>query len=214
MELINENNINNFDKTFNTVVRILPLPEIAEEVIILAKDFLKNEEVREKIKDVFDNTLNKDGRIIKNISQIKDTIKEEGLKEGISETIDLVINNLKKSKQIDKNTANLLKDSKDVIIDKAIENEIENRYKGQEKILNNINEKYTKWENEFKNMNTENMDKIYNQIKNEYKKLIPTVEIIDKIKEIENLNELAKNKIKNGENNITDLEKEVCRKAG
>ena len=214
MELINENNINNFDKTFNTVVRILPLPEIAEETIILAKDFLKNEEVREKIKDVFDNTLNKDGRIVKNISQIKDTIKEEGLKEGISETIDIVINNLKKSKQIDKNTANSLKDSKDVIIDKAIDNEIENRYKGQEKILNNINEKYTKWENEFKNMNIENMNKIHNQIKNEYKKLIPTVEIIEKIKEMENLNKLAENKIKSGQNNITDIEKEICRKAG
>lgn len=214
MELINENNINSFDKTFNSVVRILPLPEIAEETIILAKDFLKNEEVREKIKNIFDNTLNKDGRIVKNISQIKDTIKEEGLKEGISETIDIVINNLKKSKQIDKNTANLLKDSKDVIIDKAIDNEIENRYKGQEKVLNNINEKYTKWENELKNMNIENMNKIHNQIKNEYKKLIPTVEIIDKIKEMENLNELAKNKIKSGQNNITDIEKEICRKAG
>ena len=78
MKLINENT---FDKTFNTVVRVLPIPEIAEEVIIATKDFLKNEEVREKIKDIFDNTLNKDGRIIKNISQIKDTIKEEGLKE-------------------------------------------------------------------------------------------------------------------------------------
>ena len=51
-------------------------------------------------------------------------------------------------------------------------------------------------------------------IKNEYKKLIPTVEIIDKIKEMENLNELAKNKIKSGQNNITDIEKEICRKAG
>ena len=211
MELINENT---FDKTFNTVVRVLPIPEIAEEVIIATKDFLKNEEVREKIKNIFDNTLNKDGRIIKNISQIKDTIKEEGLKDGISETIDIVINNLKKSKQIDKNTANLLKDSKDVIIDKAIDNEIENRYKGQEKILNNINEKYTKWENEFKNMNIENMNKIHNLIKNEYKKLIPTVEIIDKIKEMENLNKLAENKIKSGQNNITDIEKEICRKAG
>ena len=180
MELINENT---FDKTFNTVVRVLPIPEIAEEAIIATKDFLKNEEVREKIKDIFDNTLNKDGRIIKNISQIKDTIKEEGLKEGISETIDIVISNLKKSKQIDKDTANLLKDSKDVIIDKAIDNEIENIYKGQEKVLNNINEKYIKWENEFKNMNIENMDKIYKQIKSEYKKLIPTLEIIEKIKE-------------------------------
>ena len=211
MELINENT---FDKTFNTVVRVLPIPEIAEEAIIATKDFLKNEEVREKIKDIFDNTLNKDGRIIKNISQIKDTIKEEGLKEGISETIDIVISNLKKSKQIDKDTANLLKDSKDVIIDKAIDNEIENIYKGQEKVLNNINEKYIKWENEFKNMNIENMDKIYKQIKSEYKKLIPTVEIIDKIKEMENLNKLAESKIKSGQNSITDIEKEICRKAG
>lgn len=211
MELINENT---FDKTFNTVVRVLPIPEIAEEAIIATKDFLKNEEVREKIKDIFDNTLNKDGRIIKNISQIKDTIKEEGLKEGISETIDIVISNLKKSKQIDKDTANLLKDSKDVIIDKAIDNEIENIYKGQEKVLNNINEKYIKWENEFKKMNIENMDKIYKQIKSEYKKLIPTVEIIDKIKEMENLNKLAESKIKSGQNSITDIEKEICRKAG
>ena len=211
MELINENT---FDKTFNTVVRVLPIPEIAEEAIIATKDFLKNEEVREKIKDIFDNTLNKDGRIIKNISQIKDTIKEEGLKEGISETIDIVISNLKKSKQIDKDTANLLKDSKDVIIDKAIDNEIENIYKGQEKVLNNINEKYIKWENEFKNMNIENMDKIYKQIKSEYKKLIPTLEIIEKIKEMENLNKLAESKIKSGQNSITDIEKEICRKAG
>lgn len=211
MELINENT---FDKTFNTVVRVLPIPEIAEEAIIATKDFLKNEEVREKIKDIFDNTLNKDGRIIKNISQIKDTIKEEGLKEGISETIDIVISNLKKSKQIDKDTANLLKDSKDVIIDKAIDNEIESIYKGQEKVLNNINEKYIKWENEFKNMNIENMDKIYKQIKSEYKKLIPTVEIIEKIKEMENLNKLAESKIKSGQNSITDIEKEICRKAG
>ncbi len=202
------------DTAFNTVVKVLPIPDIAENVIIATKDFLKNDEVQEKIKDIFDNTINKDGRIVKNISQIKDTIKEEGLKEGISETIDIVINNLKKSKQIDKNTANLLKDSKDVIIDKAIDKEIENRYKGQEKILNNINEKYTLWESEFKNMNIENMDKIYNEIKGEYKKLIPTIDIINKIKEMYNLNNLAKNKIKNGENIIDELEKEVCRKAG
>lgn len=202
------------DTAFNTVVKVLPISDVAENAIILVKDFLKNDEIRDKIKDTFDNTINKDGRIIKNISQIKDTIKEEGLREGISETIDIVINNLKKSKKINKNTANLLKDSKEVIIDKAIDKEIENRYKGQEKILKNINEKYCLWENEFKNMNIEKMDKIHSEIKEEYKKLIPTIDIINKIKEMDNLNSLAKNKVKNGENIIDELEKEVCRKAG
>lgn len=211
MDLTNQTT---FDKVFNTAVKVLPIPDLAEDAIIAAKDLLKNDEIKDKVKEIFNNTINKDGKIVGNISEIKDAIKQEGIKEGVSKTIDVVINNLKKSKTIDKNTANLLKDSKEYIIDNAINNEIEQRYKGQEKVLKNINKKYINWENEFNNLNIEKMERIHKSIQKDYQKLLPTTEILDKIKQIDNLTELAKNKIKNGENSITELEKEICRKAG
>ena len=205
---------NAFDKTFDNVVKVLPIPDLAEAGIIAIKNILTNETLKEKIKSVFDGILNKDGTIFEKLDNIKSVIKQDDIKDGISKTIDIIVNNARKDKKIDTDMATLLKDSKDLIIDKVLDNEIENRYVGQEKILEKIDKQYTKWEGYFNEMNLDKMNKTYESIKKQFKKLIPTVDIIDKVKEIDNLTLLAKNKIEKGENILTDLEKDLCRKAG
>ncbi len=205
---------NAFDKTFDNVVKVLPIPDLAEAGIIAIKNILTNETLKEKIKSVFDGILNKDGTIFEKLDDIKSVIKQDDIKDGISKTIDIIVNNARKDKKIDTDMATLLKDSKDLIIDKVLDNEIENRYVGQEKILEKIDKQYTKWEGYFNEMNLDKMNKTYESIKKQFKKLIPTVDIIDKVKEIDNLTLLAKNKIEKGENILTDLEKDLCRKAG
>ena len=202
------------NKTFDGVVKVLPLPKGTDKVIITAKNIITNDVIQDKVKSVFNKLIGNDNKSIDNLDNVKEVLEEKGFMTEIKETLDAVIQSAKKSKLIDKNTSDLLSSSKDIIIEKLIKDETKSRFEGQEKVLKTIDEKYNKWEQAFNNNDTKAMDKLYNQIEKQYERLLPTLSVVEKVNEIKNLNELAKNKLEVGINEITDLEKEICRKAG
>ncbi|MBE5821719.1 MAG: hypothetical protein E7311_03915 [Clostridiales bacterium] len=199
-----------FDKTFDNVVKALPLRKSTETIVITAKNILTNDVVQNKIKNVFDNIFDKN-RSVSDVQDVKNIIEEKGFIGSISDTVTNAINTLK---DVDKNIADKLSDCKDIIIDKLISDETKNRFEGQEKILQKIDEKYNKWEKAFKDGDVKSMDKIYTQIEKQYQKLLPTVKAIEKVNELKNINELVKYKIENKDYTLTEMERELCRKVG
>ena len=159
-------NLEVLDNTFDNIVRATPLPSVAEEGIIGVKNFLKEEENREKIADFFNDVFNKNGKILENIWSVKETIKEKGIKEGISEAIDIVIDNAKSSKNISTLTAKTIKNSKDVIVDDILNKDKES-FEKQTKILEKVNEKYIKWEELVENNKLKEADILGKEIKKE-----------------------------------------------
>ena len=112
--------MNNIDNFFDTAIRSLPLPSVAEEGIIVAKNFLKDEDQREKLLDVFQKVINNGGDFIKNIWKVKDTVVDKGIKEGIAETFDMAVEGAKKGKVITKKTADMLQEGKEFLVDKFL----------------------------------------------------------------------------------------------
>lgn len=199
-------NLEALDNAFDNIVRATPLPSVAEEGIIGVKNFFKDEENREKICDFFNNIFNKNGKILENIWNVKETIKEKGIKEGISEAIDIVVDNAKSSKNISTLTAKTIKNSKDVIVDNILNKDKEN-FEKQAKILEKVNDKYAKWEEMIENNKIKEANRLGEEIKKECKKLLPTIELINKINNIDNTTTLL-----NTKNSITQLENEILRK--
>lgn len=198
-------------KVFDGAVRAMPLPNILEEGIIGVKNVLTNDNTRDKILDVFSNLFNKNGNIVKDIWNVKDVIKEKGVQAGVSKAIDLIINNAKTNKNISKEMAQTLKDSKNIIIENII-NKKEKGFEGQEKILNSIDKKYDKWENFIKENQLDKANKLGNEIKKEYTQLFPTLDLIQKVNSIDNFSQLYHNKLSSVDNEISNLEKEILQK--
>lgn len=198
--------MDNFDNLFDSTIRSMPLPNILEEGIIIAKDILRDNESREGLLDTFKNVVGNGESFIKNIWSIKDTIKDKGLKEGISEAFDILVNQSSKEKLITKETASMLKTAKSFLIEELIKEE--NVFKNQEKYLEDINKKYTEFENCISENNIDKAYKIQDEINRKCEKVLPTIELINKINNMDNTINLIKSK----KDSITQLEKEILSK--
>lgn len=198
----------NLDNFIDSSIRSLPLPKLAEEGLIFAKNYFKEEDNREKIMDFVENIVSRGTDFLKDVWNVKDTIKTKGIKEGIGKVVDIAIDNAKEENIISKNIAKTLKEGKEFITEKFLKQE--NMFKGQEKILNSINENYTKWEGLINDNNFEKAEKVGEIIKKDCEKILPTIELIKKVENIDNTLMLYKNK----ENIVefTELEKEILNK--
>ncbi len=83
---------------------------------------------------------------------------------------------------------------------------------GQEKILSSIDNKYEKWEELVKMDKIEKAQILGNEIKENCKKLFPTLELIQKVNNIDNVIALSNSKKVAQDNEITNLEKEILQK--
>lgn len=198
----------NLDDFIDFSIRSLPLPKLAEEGLIFAKNYFKDEDNREKVIDFVENILSKGTNFLKDIWKVKDIVKNEGIEEGIGKAVDIAIDNAKEENIISKNIAKTLKEGKVFIVENFLNQE--KIFKDQEKILTSINENYIKWEELINNNNFEKAEKIGETIKRDCEKILPTIELIKKVENIDNTLMLYKSK----ENNVefTELEKEILNK--
>ncbi|MDD4066615.1 MAG: hypothetical protein PHH22_01395 [Clostridia bacterium] len=187
------------DNIINSAIRALPLPNFVENGIIAVKD---------GVKTFAENVCNKNA--VEDLWNAKDEIKNGGVTAGISKVIDIAINNAKKNNDIDLNTAKILKECKGYLLEK-FQKDSDMKLIGQEKILTSIEKKYNKLEEAIENSDIKNINKIKNSIVSDYKKLMPTVELINKVENLENKVELLNNK-QPDQLNITALEKEILNK--
>ena len=142
-----------------------------------------------------------------NISQAQNVVKNGGIIDGISDSIDSALNYTTKKGLIPGEVANLIRQGKNVILDNVSSN-IETEFVNQ---LNNI-EKIGKYENNwreyYQEQDFEGMEKEYQKIKEKLKQTMPIENTLRQAREIENLHLIIKN---NGHKfNLTKEQEELA----
>lgn len=190
------------------------LPDIIEDEVIAVKDSLITEGFSAAIDTAIEEAINLGKSTMgiitgtfENVSQINKAIEKGGLLESISDILNSGIKWIKDKGYIKKGTANAIKKGKDTIvkiIDKNIENELEQQVEAIEKMNGYIE----KWQKYYEEKNFTNMEYQYKKIQENLEKVIPIEKTLIKARQVENLHELIKNKGKDF--NLSEEEKELA----
>lgn len=190
----------------------IALPDWLDDEIIEIKNSVLNEGFKEGIQMAIDKAIkvgkNLEGIVTGNfesIEQIKSVLKRGGLLNSMSKLLDEVISWAKKKKIISSSTAKYIKSGKKAIletIEKSIEDNLENQVLSIEKIDGYV----TKWTNYYQKQDFTNMKKIYNKIQKEMQKIIPLKDVLDKVENLSNIQELIENNGKNFDLSNEELE--------
>ena len=175
------------------------LPDFVEDEVIEVKDALITGGLKEGIDTAVENAINLGKNIIgifnenyKNIDQVENSLKKGELIEGISSSIDFIVNKLEDSKIISTNVSDLIKNGKNLILGN-VNNNMQNEFNNELKALKKI-EKYIKnWEKHYSEKNIEGLNTEFNKIKKQLKNIIPLENIIINVRKIVNINKLIEN---------------------
>lgn len=175
------------------------LPDFVEDEVIEVKDALFTGGLKEGIDTAIENAINLGKNIVgifnenfKDIDQVEKSLEKGEIIEGISDSIDFIVNKLEKSNIISTNISELIKNGKNLILGN-VDSNIQNEFNSELKSLKKI-EKYIKnWEKYYSEKNIEGLNKEFNKIKKQLKNIIPLENIINNVRKIENINQLIKN---------------------
>ena len=175
------------------------LPDFVEDEVIEVKDALFTGGLKEGIDTAIENAINLGKNIVgifnenfKDIDQVEKSLEKGEIIEGISDSIDFIVNKLEKSNIISTNISELIKNGKNLILGN-VDSNIQNEFNSELKSLKKI-EKYIKnWEKYYSEKNIEGLNTEFNKIKKQLKNIIPLENIINNIRKIENINQLIKN---------------------
>lgn len=146
--------------------------------------------------DVGKNALGMMNQTFSNLNQYKDVLNQGGLIETIGNAITDGINAINNSELLNENDLTTLKNEKDIIVSE-VNNKIDINFKSQMNSLEKIQGYCNKWDKYYNNNQIDKMEKMYNKIMNEKEKLLPLEYLLNKINQIENIQNLIKN---NGNN--------------
>ena len=202
------------DAGLNTGIRAL-LPDLIEnEVITVKNEIVKNgfkAGAKQAINSAIDMGKSLLGIVTGNfetITQAQNAIKSGGIIDGISNVLDYSIDKATKKNVINQEIGNIIKKSKNVVLN-TIEANIEEKFKNQQSSIEIINSCSENWKNCFNNQDFKGMDKEYKIIKENFKELLPLEKTIKQVRELENVHLLIKN---NGKNfNISNEELELSK---
>ena len=235
--LINQNNFleqnNNLDitqkqnnflettigKVINTGIDIglrAVLPDLIENQVIDIKNTLLQNGLKEGINRIAQTAIELGRSAIgiftgnfENISQVENAIKKGGIIDSTSGLIDGALNLAQKNNMIDNNTASLIKQGKNIILNN-VEKNIEDVMTKQIKSLEKINTYSNNWKEFYEKKDFENMEKEYKKLENELNKVVPLENTIKQARYIENIHSLIKNK---GEDfNLSQNELDLAKK--
>ena len=218
LEKSNNNFLNNiFGKTINTAIDVglrAILPDLIENQIIDIKNSLLENGLKSGINTAIDSAVDfgKSAAGIvtgnfENINQVKIAIGNGGIVENISNVLDKVINTVYQKGYINRNTKNLIKNGKNVLLNN-VSNNIKNQLEEQTNAVEKLEKYLNNWKDSYNKKDFSGMEKIYNKIEEQSQKIIPLENIINETKEIKALHNLIKN---NGQN--FDISKEEERLA-
>lgn len=224
VNLLNENNQNEFLestlwKTINNGIDIgirYLLPDLVEDEIIELKDNLINFGLKDGIKKSIDSVIETGKEAIgilsgnfENVTQIQKVIENGGIIDKVSDSIDIVIEIGEKNGKINSSIGKALKKGKTSILS-SIEKNIESTLDSQINSAKNIEKYIFYWKENYKEKNFSGMQKEYNKIEKEIKKLVPIENTIKNARYIESIHNLIKN---NGENfNLSEETLELAKK--
>lgn len=192
------------------------LPDFIEDDIIEIKDKFIEEGFTDGVQEVIDKLEDMGKSIVgiftgefETMEQAKRVIQKNGLLDGISDVIDIVLKKLLNKKKINKSTFNLIKTGKKEILSN-IEKGIEEEYKETTYSLEKLNEYCNEWKEQYKKQNYEEMEKIMKKIKQQLSQKKIVEETINEARNLEKIQKFIKEK--GNIENIGDLEKELLEK--
>ncbi len=215
LEKSNNNFLNNiFGKTINAAIDVglrAILPDLIENQIIDIKNSLLENGLKSGINTAIDSAVDfgKSAAGIvtgnfENINQVKIAIGNGGIVENISNVLDKVINTVYQKGYINRNTKNLIKNGKNVLLNN-VSNNIKNQLEEQTNAVEKLEKYLNNWKDSYNKKDFSGMEKIYNKIEEQSQKIIPLENIINETKQIKALHNLIKN---NGQNFNISIEEE------
>lgn len=203
LEKSNNNFLNNiFGKTINTAIDIglrAILPDLIENQIIDIKNSLLENGLKSGINTAINSAVDfgKSAAGIvtgnfENINQVKIAIGNGGIVDNISNVLDKVINTVYQKGYINRNTKNLIKNGKNVLLNN-ISNNIKNQLQEQTNAVEKLEKYLNNWKMSYNKKDFSSMEKIYNKIEEQSQKIIPLENIINETKQIKALHNLIKN---------------------
>ena len=112
--------------------------------------------------------------------------------DSISSIIDNVIDFAKDNNILDKDLAKVISAGKKVII-KNVSDDLKNELSSQISSVEKLNNYCEKWTEAYNNKDLESMNKNFNKIEKQLEDIVPLENIINKAREIENLQNLITN---------------------
>lgn len=215
LEKSNNNFLNNiFGKTINAAIDIglrAILPDLIENQIIDIKNSLLENGLKSGINTAIDSAVDFGKSAVgivtgnfENINQVKIAIGNGGIVENISNVLDKVINTVYQKGYINRNTKNLIKNGKNVLLNN-VSNNIKNQLEEQTNAVEKLEKYLNNWKDSYNKKDFSGMEKIYNKIEEQSQKIIPLENIINETKQIKALHNLIKN---NGQNFNISIEEE------
>ena len=210
---------NSISKIINNTIDIglrTILPDLIENQIIDIKNALLENGLKggidEAIKAAIDFGKSAQGIFtgnFENIQQINYAISKGGIIDTVSNLIDFAADKAYKSNLINKTINTIIKQGKDILLDN-ITNNIEKELNEQSNYIKKLEGNIQNWRESYNEKDFTKMEKNYNNIKEQYDKIIPIENLIKEVREIETLHNLIKNNNQNF--NISSQEMELIKK--
>lgn len=203
LEKSNNNFLNNiFGKTINTAIDVglrAILPDLIENQIIDIKNSLLENGLKSGINTAINSAVDFGKSVagivtgnFENINQVKIAIGSGGIVDNISTVLDKVINTVYQKGYINKNTKNLIKNGKNILLNN-VANNIKSQLEEQTNAVEKLEKYLNNWKNSYNKKDFSSMEKIYNKIEEQSQKIIPLENIINETKQIKALHNLIKN---------------------
>lgn len=205
-------------KTINSGINIglrMILPDLIENQIIDIKDTLLKEGLSQGIKKAVSSAIDLGKSAVgivtgnfENVSQVQAAIQKGGIIDGISDTIDFVLNKTQQTGILPYNITKAIKTGKNTILNN-VANNIENEFNKQLESAEKLQKYSNNWKQYYNNKDFEGMTRELYKINAEIKNLIPLENTIKEARTIQNLHNLIKT---NGRNfNLTNEQLELAK---
>lgn len=175
------------------------LPDMIEEQIIDVKDSIMQEGLKEGIKKAVDSAVDLGKSVIgiftgnfETVGQAQNAIKNGGIIDGISNTLDFVFEKVGDTGKIPNSIVTTIKKGKNVILD-SISNNIEEEFNKQLDAAEKLQKYTNNWKQYFQNHDFAGMEKEYQKMQDKFKRIIPLENTIKEARTIQNLHQLIKN---------------------
>lgn len=190
-------------KTINTAIDIglrAVLPNMIEEQVINIKNVLLTNGLKEGIDTALKSGIELGKSAVgivtgkfENLSQAYNAVKNGGIIDSISNTLDNVLNSARKNNLISKTTSLLIKKGKNAILD-TITTNIEEKFVQDVNSLELVSKYISNWKNYYNLKDLTGMEKEYKKIKKKMDTIMALDTTISQAKQIENIHNLIKNK--------------------
>ncbi len=192
------------------------LPDFMENEVISLKDKILENGLKDGISKAIKAAIDV-GRKISNIStenfesisEVKETIEKGGLIDKISKKLEEVIDVIEEKGTLTKKNAKKIKEEKNNILD-TISEKLKTTFSKQLESSKKLDKYISNWNKYYEEENLDKMCKEFEKIKKENKNIIPFEKSNNEIEKIENIHNLINSK--NGEFNLSEIEKELIKK--